>query len=63
MDFYIVKLDEFKGSIVFLSPVNMISHKNPQKRLKNAIIHLFTHKLAMNYQNGANTLKMILKRH
>ena len=49
MDFYIVKLDEFKGSIVFLSPVNMISHKNPQKRLKNVMIHLFTHILAMEY--------------
>ena len=45
--FYLTWLDTIDGLIRSLSPINMISRKNPQKRLKNTMIHLFTHKLAM----------------
>ena len=56
-------LDAIDGLIRSLSLVNIISHKNPQKRLKNVMIHLFTHKWAMEYRIGANTPKMTLKCH
>ena len=56
-------LDAIDGLIRSLSSINIISHKNPQKWLKNTMIHLFTHKLAMKYRNGTNTPKMILKCH
>jgi hypothetical protein len=61
--FYFTWLDAIDSLIQSLNLVNMISHKSPQKQLKIVMIHLFTHKLAMEYQSGANTPKTTPKRH